>query len=132
MQTDEIGSFPISVPFNMMKVTGLQFCSVEFSCSEGKDATLVINFGQKCASTGDHLNTFEYTFKGDIFQVNGTCDSQFHIYDVYVDNALFATINQNLQKVNAHYNISHQLEYEENTIKIKCKGQEFEIYMIVY
>ena len=127
-------SVPISIPITeMTHVSGNYGCYLDVPCSIDNP---IAECGYKCWSVkGDnHAAAFEYTFKGEKFQVYGTYKSGHGNYTIYLDGNLLATINQN-SATELKYKLQYTspvLPYGPHTIEIKGIGQAYEITKIAY
>lgn len=142
LPTEAPVSIPISIPISSMNVTGIMQCSAVTNCPNGPSYGTTI-----CTSNGISMtpcgyscslsnadNSFEYTFRGEKFQVYGTYGPTLGRYNIYVDGQLLIKINQqrSTEEKYAHQYTSDLLTYGDHTIRAIGVGDTFEIYKFTF
>ncbi|KAK8837937.1 hypothetical protein M9Y10_035879 [Tritrichomonas musculus] len=126
---------PISVRIDQMKITGSYGTSEDVICTNRvEDSPCGKTAWYNPVSHSGNKPKFEYTFKGEMFQVFGKYDPDHGNYSLYLDNVLIKEIDQ-YGPVDVPYALqytSNLLPYGEHTIRIEMKDKQFELYKFAY
>lgn len=127
---------PISVSISQMKITGSYGVSEAEKCPN--NAVPLKPCGKTAwynpVSHGNDKPVFEYTFKGEMYQIYGKFDPDHGSYSLYLDDVLVKEINQ-YGTEDIYYALQYTspvLPYGEHTIRIEIIDKQFEIYKIAY
>lgn len=125
---------PMSVGVQFMKREGNYACSTEFICLDNQTDPEA-HCGERCWSSDPHDASYEYTFKGEKYEVYGTLDPQHGSFDIYLNNNKVTTINEynSIRQTYVLLYSSENLEYGEYTVKLQGnRNGAFEIYKITF
>ena len=120
---------PISIPVESLIKTGTNNCDTSSPCPEKNYATGAC--GTRCWSNSCD---YQYTFKGVKCQVYGTYDSSHGKFEIYIDEKLHETVDQE-RSSRSTFSLqftSKLLPYGEHTIKLHSISQMYEISKIAY
>lgn len=123
---------PISIPPHFMTMTGDRNCTQLHGCNEFSRG----GCNQTCVSKEEdgHSLTYEYTFKGEKFQVYGANKIGHGKYNISLDGEFLVQIDQNQtnETLYALQYDSNIISYGTHTIKITGIGQLYGIYKISF
>lgn len=120
---------------DQIKITGPHACSTDNTCT--KPPSLSTPCGKKCwfdiDSNKGKKTTFEYTFRGEMFQIYGTYDNGHGSYFVYVDGDKVAEVSQKRNKRELYQlqYTSDLLLYGDHTILVETNNADIELYKFV-
>lgn len=128
---------PISVRIGQMKITGEYRNENNVNCP---DEVAISPCGETSwfnplnGAQSQNPPKFEYTFKGEKYQVYGKYDPDHGDYNLFLDDKLVKTISQY-----GTYDVPYALQYTsdvlpygEHTIRIEMKNAQFELYKFAY
>ena len=126
----ELLSVPISVNVDMMQ-SSFKKCENIINC---ESATNVKSQCGKRYLASDSNHYFQYTFKGEKFQIFASKRPENGKFSLYLDNIFITTIDlkQDTTELLVPVYTSDILNYGTHTIKAVGIGQQFEIYKFTY
>lgn len=134
LEDPETTPVPFSISMDQMKQSGPIGCST-LPCPSTP------NYSQPCGkkcwydydNNKDKKATFEYTFKGEKFQIYGTNDPGHGSFKLYIDNIFITDVSQKgTRELYKLQYTSELLTYADHTIRIESSNSDMELYKIAF